>query len=131
LAARLAFKSRISPALGALALLLCVAPARSQEFSVKSRAVTSTVGGNINVARLAGFQVDATVAINAANPQQMVILGSSDQGALFRAYSTDAGATWISGFIADGTDGIYPAGAEPSAAFDKFGNLFVAYLNNN
>src|SRR5207248_4580104 len=45
---------------------------------------------------------------------------------IFRAYSTDAGATWTRGTIATGV-----ACCDGQAAWDTFGNLFLVYINNN
>src|SRR5262249_16471125 len=57
---------------------------------------------------------------------------------LFAAFSLDSGATWTyvdptDGIIADGKPGdpLPAACCDPSVAFDSFGNLFLAYLDNN
>src|SRR5580704_8795806 len=50
---------------------------------------------------------------------------------LFVASSTNFGATWATNIIATNTtnaQGLIPAYGEPSAAWDTFGNLFIAYL---
>lgn len=66
--------------------------------------------------------VAATVAINPANPSQVFV--ASLEGRFVRriqaAYSTDGGATWQRGAnFGDSFDA--------QAAFDSFGNLFLAY----
>src|SRR2546422_182719 len=83
-----------------------------------------TVGPNVNVSRLAGNQSEAAVAINPTNPNNVVIVSNiAGGGALFRGFSTDGGATWTSGLIANG-GALGLACCDGSLSFDSFGNLF-------
>jgi hypothetical protein len=48
---------------------------------------------------------------------------------LFKAFSTDGGATWTRDIIADG-DALGFACCDSKASFDSFGNLFLVYLDS-
>jgi len=94
-----------------------------------------SVGTNlIDVSQQKGNETDPCIAINPLNSNNMVVVAASDgtNGGLFFAMTTNLGAAWTSNFIATNIDsqGLSQAGgayAEPSAAFDAFGNLFLAY----
>lgn len=97
------------------------------------------LGPNVNISRLAGNHQEAAIAINPTNPNNLFAFSNTELGAgLFAAFSTDGGATWTyvdaaDGTIADGDvgDPLPAACCDPSAAWDEFGNLFIAYLDNN
>jgi uncharacterized repeat protein (TIGR01451 family) len=98
-----------------------------------------TVGTNlIDISQQKGNETDPFVAINPVNPSNIVVVSASDgtNGGLFFAYTTNMGGIWSSNFIATNSDsqGLNPGGGpytEPSAAFDAYGNLFLAYLPSN
>ncbi|PYK13727.1 MAG: hypothetical protein DME65_00865, partial [Verrucomicrobia bacterium] len=81
----------------------------------------------VNVSATAGNQAESFVNVNPSNTNNIVAT-SNDPGtpSIFRAYSTDAGATWTRGTIATGV-----ACCDGQAAWDAFGNLFLVYINNN
>jgi len=94
------------------------------------------VGANVNVSQRLGNQTETTSAVDPTNAQR-VFIASNDEtlalSGLFRAWSTNGGATFTTGTIATGTgaggDGLPPACCDPSASFDGFGNLFLVYLD--
>lgn len=94
------------------------------------------VGANVNVSQRQGNQTETTTAVDPTNAQR-VFIASNDEtlalSGLFRAWSTNGGATFTTGTIATGTgaggDGLPPACCDPSASFDGFGNLFLVYLD--
>ena len=81
----------------------------------------------INASVTNGNQAESFVNVNPTNPNNLVAT-SNDSGvnSIFRAYSTDGGATWTRGTIANGV-----ACCDGQAAWDKFGNLFLVYINNS
>jgi hypothetical protein len=82
----------------------------------------------INVSATLGNQAESFVNVNPTNPNNLVATSNDPSGgnSIFRAYSTDAGATWTRGTIATGV-----ACCDGQAAWDTFGNLFLVYLNNS
>ena len=81
----------------------------------------------VNVSATTGNQAESFVNVNPTNTNNIVAT-SNDPGtaSIFRAYSTDAGATWTRGTIATGV-----ACCDGQAAWDTFGNLFLVYINNS
>src|SRR6266478_8883619 len=81
----------------------------------------------VNVSATAGNQAESFVNVNPTNTNNIVAT-SNDPGtnSIFRAYSTDAGATWTRGTIATGV-----ACCDGQAAWDTFGNLFLVYINSS
>ena len=111
------------------AILLIAALAGSGTAGAAPRALS--IGPNVNVSKMTGNQSETTVAINPTNPSNVVIVSNIESGSgLFKAFSTDGGATWTAEVIADG-DALGFACCDPSAAFDAFGNLFLIYLNSS
>jgi hypothetical protein len=87
---------------------------------------THIAGPNVDASSgLAGYQGETTIAINPTNPLNM-IAGSNNLGAggFTEAYVTkDGGATWTS--VSLGEQG------DPGVAFDRHGNAFFSYIDNN
>jgi hypothetical protein len=66
------------------------------------------------------------VVVNPTNTNNLVAFSNNPGTAsIFRAYSTDAGASWTRGTVATGV-----ACCDGQAAWDTFGNLFLVYINN-
>jgi hypothetical protein len=94
---------------------------------------------DIHVSATPGDETEPALAIDPSNPARM--FASADYGphgqGLFAAYSSDAGATWSrtdasDGVIAQGGSGDLPlACCNSSVAFDRFGNLYLTYLEAN
>jgi hypothetical protein len=81
----------------------------------------------VNVSATAGNQAESFVNVNPTNTNNLVATSNNPGTAsIFRAYSTDAGATWTRGTIATGV-----ACCDGQAAWDTFGNLFLVYINNS
>jgi len=105
---------------------LALAPA----FASAAAPAHISVGPNVNVSRMLGNQAETTVAVNPTNPDNVVIVSNIQFGnRLFEGFTVD-GQHWTSRQIADGTDSLGLACCDPSAAFDEFGNLFLAYLDS-
>src|SRR5437588_1710215 len=80
----------------------------------------------VNVSATAGNQAESFVNVNPTNTNNLVATSNDpDTPSIFRAYSTDAGATWTRGTIATGV-----ACCDGQAAWDTLGNLFLVYLNS-
>src|SRR5206468_4476126 len=77
----------------------------------------------VNVSATAGNQAESFVNVNPTNTNNIVATSNTDAPSIFRAYSTDAGATWTRGTIATGV-----ACCDGQAAWDTFGNLFFVYI---
>src|SRR2546430_13637091 len=81
----------------------------------------------VNVSATAGNQAESFVNVNPTNTNNLVATSNNPgTNSIFRAYSTDAGATWTRGTIATGV-----ACCDGQAAWDTFGNLFLVYINNS
>lgn len=104
-------------------------------FTVQTNA---TVGPNINLSKMTGYQGETTIAIDPSNPNRMFASSNISTVGLFAAYSTDGGTTWqytdpTDKTIADGDAGdpLTAACCDPIAVFDRFGNLYLTYLTNS
>jgi hypothetical protein len=97
-------------------------------------AVNLVPGAVIDVAPLPGNQSDPAIAINPNNPKNIVVMAANTSGiGMVESYSFDGGVTWKTQTLANGYGIMVPANgnAEPSLAFDKFGNLFAGYINSS
>src|SRR5215472_5041368 len=80
----------------------------------------------VNVSATTGNQAESFINVNPTNPNNIVATSNiASANSIFRAYSTDAGATWTRGTIATGV-----ACCDGQAAWDTFGNLFFVYINS-
>jgi hypothetical protein len=80
----------------------------------------------VNVSATLGNQAESFVVVNPTNTNNLVAFSNNPGTAsIFRAYSTDAGASWTRGTVATGV-----ACCDGQAAWDTFGNLFLVYINN-
>jgi len=91
--------------------------------------------GEVNIGHHDGNQDEVSIATNPTNPNQVFVISMHELQTpcgtpcgLFSAYSTDGGQTWHPRLIADGNDGLLLGRADPAAAWDQFGNLFISYL---
>src|SRR3982751_1738338 len=81
----------------------------------------------VNVSIRAGNESESFVVVNPTNTNNLVAMSNlASANSIFRAVSTDGGATWTRGTIATGV-----ACCDAQAAWDTFGNLFVVYINNS
>ena len=98
---------------------------------LEPRRLLSTSFLNVNVSRMKGNQAEGTIAVDPMDPTKLVSVSNVDSATgLMVATSSNGGATWSSRVIANGKDALPTACCDPSAAFDSFGNLFLAYLDS-
>lgn len=94
-----------------------------------------TVGPNIDLTKAAGNQNEATVAIDPNDNNRIFVASRNEAGGLYTARSSDGGLSWTTRLIGRATTPV--AGDIPraygnaSAAWDTFGNLFLAYLTQS
>src|SRR5438552_4334146 len=80
----------------------------------------------VNVRTTLDNQAESIVVVNPTNTNNLVAFSNiASGGSIFRAYSTNAGASWTRGTVATGV-----ACCDGQAAWDRFGNLFLVYINN-
>lgn len=86
-------------------------------------AVTHTLVTNV---------AEEAIAVDPANPNLLFAAGIAiDLGAGQEiAFSTDGGNTWRSRLEGDGTTSLPAGSSDPAVAWDAFGNLFWAYIND-
>lgn len=85
---------------------------------------------NFDLSPLAGNQAESAIAIDPSNPKRIYAVGmNATLGyGLVAARSSDGGATWTRGTVT-GAEGLPLAAADPSVAFDSYGNLYLSYLS--
>ena len=89
-----------------------------------------TVGPNVDISGFADNEAETTVAVNPANPNNVVVISNFQTAdALMESVSFDGGATWSARMIANGSDDLGVACCDPNAAFDQYGNFFLVYLD--
>lgn len=99
---------------------------------LEPRRLLDSVFPNVNVSRMQGNQSEGTIAVDPSNPSRLFAASNAPGDALMAATSDDGGVTWSSrvtanvGAAPDGL-GIPRACCDPSAAFDRFGNLYLTY----
>lgn len=93
--------------------------------------LTATVSGTptiVNADKVTGPQQDPTIVYNPTNPNQMYMVADNvGSSSLLTSTSSNGGATWTPQVQFTGSDGFPPASINPTAAYDSYGNLFVAY----
>jgi hypothetical protein len=93
---------------------------------------TLSVGANVNTTRMGGNEVEAEIAINPTNANNVVTLGVSSNNAganLVVSRSFDGGKTWATTLLGSAQDKLSANTnrVDPHLAFDRFGNLYVTY----
>jgi hypothetical protein len=110
-----------------LAFSVLIASVGSSAPSV-TRASADVPIVTVNVSRQPNNQAETAVAVNPTDPDNIVITSNvASFVGLMEAYSFDGGATWTTDLIADGGK-LGLACCDSSLAFDRSGNLFMAYL---
>jgi len=105
------------------------APADSPE-DPGTKVPTINVGPVVNISRAAGNQTEADLAINPTNPNQIFAVSNLDTATgLFTSRSSDGGVNWTTAIIF--TTGSSAACCDARVTYDKFGNLWMVYLNSN
>lgn len=86
-----------------------------------------------NATARSGIEAEPSIAVNPLNPSQIIVFTvylNPHPNGLIRSRSTDGGNTWTVDLFATGVD-YTQACCDPSAAFDAYGNLYLAYMNGN
>src|SRR6266446_3444062 len=104
----------------------CIKPKERALKPIDLFAPLTCVEPVVNVSATLGNQAESFVNVNPTNTNNLVATSNTNSNSIFRAYSTDAGATWTRGTIATGV-----ACCDGQAAWDTFGNLFLVYINNS
>lgn len=103
--------------------------------ALEPRRLFSSAFANIDISHRAGNEAEGAIAIDPTNPQHLFTFSNTgdESAGLFAATSSDGGQTWSTRILAgpDSDDDLPVACCDPSASFDEFGNLFIAYLNND
>jgi subtilisin-like proprotein convertase family protein len=93
---------------------------------------TISVGSVVNISRATGNQTEADITINPTNPNQIFAVSNIATGnSLFASRSNDGGVNWTTASIATGSDGLTAACCDARVTYDKFGNLWMVYLNSS
>ena len=87
---------------------------------------------NIDISRAHGNEAEHAIAVNPTNPQNIVAMSTLSDApfGLLEAVSFDGGQSWTTRIIGDG-DRLGKACCDEQLAFDRFGNLWMAYLRNH
>src|SRR5262249_20046599 len=90
-------------------------------------------------------EAEESITINPTNPNNIVVVSnatflggpvglgtiSAPPGGLMISYSFDNGANWHPHYFATGDDRFISGCCDPSAVFDRFGNLWFSYLDGD
>jgi hypothetical protein len=94
-----------------------------------------TTPANVDVSQRHLNESEETIAVNPANPDNIVTVtnvGHAEAGlaaGMFEGVSFDGGKTWTRKLIGLGAgDPLGDACCDPSLSFDRYGNLFMTYL---
>ena len=100
--------------------------------ALESRVLLSAIPTNVNITRAPQNQSEESITINPLNTSNVFEVSNIETGdGLMVGTSSDGGATWSTRTIANDSDNLPPACCDPSAAYDSFGNLFLAYLSSD
>lgn len=104
---------------------------RSTLERLEPRTLLSSAFTNIDISKLKGNQAEGAIAVDPIAPNKLFAVSNIDTGdGLMVTTSANGGTTWSSRVIAKDNGPLPAACCDPSAAFDSFGNLFLAYLNS-
>src|SRR4051812_5170411 len=80
----------------------------------------------VNASQTSGNESETFVVVNPTNPNNIVAFSNLTSNSIFRAYSMNGGASWTRGTVVTGV-----ACCDGQAVFDRFGNLFLVYINSS
>lgn len=92
---------------------------------------------DLNASKKSANDTECAIAIDPTNTQRLFQSCNTDTAGLFAAFSSDGGQTWSYPDPADKTiaDGDAGQGAsaccDPTLAWDRFGNLYLNYINSS
>jgi hypothetical protein len=82
---------------------------------------------DVNVSNLSGNQTESFVAVNPANPANLIAYSNTGTGNL-AWFSTNGGSSWSSVAIPAPANTVASSDRDPNIAFDRNGTAFLAYL---
>jgi hypothetical protein len=94
---------------------------------------------DVNMSELGGNQLEVSIVVDPKDSDRQFAFSNGERddtiSGLFAAYSIDGGETWFhvdptDGFIADAYDSLTRACCDPTATWDEFDNLWIAYLDD-
>ncbi|HWE98115.1 MAG TPA: hypothetical protein VG269_29490 [Tepidisphaeraceae bacterium] len=103
--------------------------------ALEARTLLSSQIANVDLSQMLGNQAGGAVAADpilnsSTGSTNLAAVSNSDFGeGILVATSSNGGISWSSRVIGNDKDGLPPAYAHSSVAFDSFGNLFVAYFD--
>jgi len=108
-----------------------VALALSGSPAVVASAPSAAIPTNIDVSQRPGNESEEAIAVNPTNPKNIVMVTNVEFPAagMFEGVTFDGGKTWTTSLIGN-NDNLLDACCDPSLSFDRYGNLFLAYLFN-
>jgi hypothetical protein len=91
----------------------------------------ASIPTNVDISQRHTNESEEAIAVNPTNPNNIVEVSNVDFPAagLLEGVSFDGGKTWTTKLIGD-NDNLGDACCDPSLSFDRYGNLFLAYLFN-
>ena len=102
---------------------------------LEPRRLFASAFANINVSRTAGNHAEGTIVVDPTDASRVFAASNAPGVGLLASVSSDGGATWSSRVIASDTtnpsEDLTPACCDPSAAFDRFGNLYLTYARDD
>jgi hypothetical protein len=103
----------------------------SSAVASSGRPARTGIPTNVDVSQRHTNESEGAIAVNPTNPNNIVTVTNVDVPAagMFEGVSLDGGKTWARSLIGD-NDNLGAACCDPSLSFDKYGNLFLAYLYN-
>ncbi len=104
----------------------CIKPKGRASVPTNLSAPLACLEPVVNVSAVSGNQSESFVLVNPTNTNNVVAFSNTNANSIFRAYSTDGGATWTRGTVATNV-----ACCDGQAAWDTFGNLFLVYINSS
>ena len=120
---------RLSQGLLMIAAALALVPVATASATVRG------APSNVDVNQRHLNESEKAIAVNPTNPRNIVVVtnvGHKEAGlkaGMFEGVSFDGGTTWARSLIAN-NDNLGAACCDPTLSFDKYGNLFLAYLYN-
>jgi hypothetical protein len=89
----------------------------------------ATVSPNVNITRQGGNQSEAAIAIDPTDPNHVVEFSNRERfPGMILGVSDDGGATWTTSTFAR-TGAFGRACCDPTLSWDRFGNLFMSWLD--
>src|SRR5438552_51421 len=108
-----------------------VAFAVALAMAIPAGAASPPIPPNFDASAMPGNEAEDAIAINPTNPQNIVTMSTLPDvvSGLFEGISFDGGATWTRQVIGTGGQ-LGEICCDEQLAFDRFGNLWMAYLFN-